>query len=169
MSVQQTRISSTATAPLWRDPDLLEKLYWEDELSLSEIAGRLGCHKSTVERWADRYGMELRPANDQKRQPSIWTNERGYTYAESTTNGHRGLVAIHELGAIHAGADPHDVFSPETEIHHRMAMPGGFDAPKLDVPGDVTVMDSHDHQVGHREDALERPPLEAILGAHDEG
>ena len=169
MSAHQTHISSTATAPLWRDSDLLKKLYWEDERSLSEIASQLGCHKSTVKRWADRHGMELRPANDQKRHPSIWTNADGYTYAESTTDGHRGLIAIHELVAIHAGANPHEVFSSETEIHHRMAMPGKFDVPKLDIPGNVTVMDSHDHQVGHREDALERPPLEEILGDHDEG
>lgn len=169
MSVRRTQISSTATSSLWRDQNLLDKLYWEDELSLSEIASQLVCHKSTVKRWADRHGIELRPANDQKRHPSIWTNDKGYTYAESTADGYRGLVAIHELLAIHAGADPHEVFSSDTEIHHRMAMPGNFDAPKLDIPGDVTVVDSHAHQVGHREDALERPPLEVILGAHEEG
>lgn len=165
MASIQKKEDTTVSATPWRDnPELLEDLYWEYELSLSEIASSFGCHKCTVRKWAHRHEIQLRPPNDQKRHPSIWTNESGYTYADSSIDGDRGVVAIHELVAISTGADPHEVFSPETQVHHRLGVPGCFDTPKLDIPGNVTVMGAHEHQRRHQEGTHEHYTVEDIVG-----
>lgn len=119
MSTSPSSYFDTEPSPAWQDPDLLEILYWEHELSLRDIASRLGCSKTTVKRWADYYGLQLRPPNNQKEHPSFWTNPKGYSYAESTIDGDQAVVGIHELVAIANGADPNEVFRVDTQIHHR--------------------------------------------------
>lgn len=163
MASRSTSYSETEQTSPWHDPVLLETLYWEHDLSLREIATRLGCSKTTVNRWADHHGLQLRPPNNEKRHPSIWRNPAGYSYAEASVDGDREVVAIHELVAIADGADPSEVFSPDTQVHHHLGIPGEFDAPHLDIPGNVTVMEQSEHLQKHQAGTHEQPPVEEIL------
>jgi len=44
----------------WRDEDVLEQLYVNEELSTSEIAEILGCSPPTVRNWMEKFGIERR-------------------------------------------------------------------------------------------------------------
>lgn len=50
--------------PPWRDAELVESLYRDDELSTLEIAEEFGCSSSTVTKWMDRHGIEGRSAKE---------------------------------------------------------------------------------------------------------
>lgn len=163
MSETKRSESETESIPPWRDPDILETLYREQELSLREIASRFGCSKTTVNRWADRLGIQLRPPNHEKQHPSIWTNPKGYTYAETTVDGERALVAIHELVAIASGADPAKVFRPDTQVHYHLGVPGEFDSSHLDIPGNVSIMETQEHLQHHHAGTHEEPTIENLL------
>lgn len=71
--------SNTGPKYPWRDADLLEELYHERGHSTTEIAERLGCDKSTVWKWMDRYGIERRTREgDRPLEDRFWESvDRG--------------------------------------------------------------------------------------------
>lgn len=154
---------SLDSVPQWRDQETLEHLYSERECSIREIADELDCDYSTVRNWLLRFNIDLRPANHEKKHPSVSSNTAGYTYAKSEVDGHRGNVGLHELAAILGGEDPHYVFSPDTDVHHYIRIPSEFDAPQLDLPGNVDVMPTNEHQRRHREGTHDDPDVEEVL------
>jgi hypothetical protein len=156
-------VQSSSHAKPWRDPKLLEHLYWDRELSLREIGSKLGCDKSTVQRWAKRHGMELRLPNDKKMNPCISTNNGGYTYAKSSVGSDQYGVAIHQLTAILSGENPYEVFAENTHVHHHLSVPRSFEATQIDIPGNLTVMDSSEHQRKHQKETHSDPHLDDIL------
>lgn len=147
----------------WQDSKLLEYLYWDRELSLREISSKLGCSKSTVHRWAKRHGMELRLPNHEKPNPSISTNSGGYTYAKSCVGSDRYVVAIHQLTVILSGENPYKVFDENTHVHHHLGIPQDFEAAQIDIPGNLTVMDSSEHQRKHQKETHSDPDINDIL------
>jgi len=44
----------------WRDKERLERMYYEQGNSLSEMADKLDCDDRTVRLWMDKYGLERR-------------------------------------------------------------------------------------------------------------
>ena len=44
----------------YRDPELLRRLYWDEEKTCSEVAEELDCSTVSVERWLRRNGIETR-------------------------------------------------------------------------------------------------------------
>jgi|GEM_PF-3032635 len=54
----------------WRDRDLLHRLYWDEWMSIRDIADELGCDHKTVARWLKRHDIERRseghPAADRE-------------------------------------------------------------------------------------------------------
>lgn len=148
---------------LWRDPDVLEHLYWEREMSLREIADELGCHFSTVQKWAHRLEIELRPPNSEKTHPTVWTSSEGYTYYSARVGEQMKHVSQHELIALLAGYPPEEVFDGDTHVHHELRLPSSFDVSQLDIMGNLIVMDSAEHLRGHQTDAHEEPEIEDIL------
>ena len=68
----------------WRDRDLMEKLYADEERTISEIAEEFGCSPGTVIEWARKHGFSKR---DHKNSP--WRDkevlERLYVENELTT------------------------------------------------------------------------------------
>ena len=63
----------------WKDPDVLRRLYHDEEMSTREIADELGVSSSTVSNWLNRTSVKTRP-NTQKRSPKA----RGEAYDKST-------------------------------------------------------------------------------------
>lgn len=147
----------------WKDPKLLEQLYWDQELSLREVGSKLGCNRSTVQMWLQRYGIERRLPNDEKRDPCLSTNNGGYTYVTSAVGSDEDRVAIHQLAAISSGENPHEVFDENTHVHHHLGVPRDFDVTQIDIPGNVTVMDSSKHQRKHQKGTHSNPGLDEIF------
>lgn len=44
----------------WRDEDTFRRLYFDESLTLKDIAEKLGCSTWTVNTWRDEYGLEKR-------------------------------------------------------------------------------------------------------------
>lgn len=122
---------TTENQILWRDPDLLECLYWEKGLTQSEIADRLGCCVATVSKWMRR--LEV-PRRGPKIGPSKGRTADGYI---QFSDGERTVMA-HQLSAcLHT--DPYQVFDEQTVVHH------GNHHPFDNTPSNLEVMDRSDH------------------------
>lgn len=50
-----------------RDPEVLESLYWEKEMSLSEIAEELGVTAPTIHYQMNKHGVETRTIEKDRR------------------------------------------------------------------------------------------------------
>ena len=85
---------------------------------------------------------------------SYWINNRGYCYV---SDGEK-IVGIHVLLAIAEGADPHLVFSDETEVHHEIAS-----RVKVDHPKNVRVVTRTEHRQLHRSDATPPSPEQILF------
>lgn len=48
----------------YQDEDLLRELYWEDDLSHSEIAEELGCSRQLITHYFREYGIESRDKSE---------------------------------------------------------------------------------------------------------
>lgn len=48
------------TSSPWRDEDTMRELYLDEQLSTYDIASELDCSPSTVRKWLQRHGIELR-------------------------------------------------------------------------------------------------------------
>jgi len=107
----------------WKDKDRLRRLYWDEGLTLKEVADELGCEKTTVMNWMKRLDIERRLTPEDK--PAYYdTDTHGYERSKSKHNGHTYCVWIHQLVAIADGADPHKVFSGgEYNVHHINGIP----------------------------------------------
>ena len=46
--------------PLYKDPDVLERLYWYEGMSQKEIGNKLDCSATTVSKYMDKFGIETR-------------------------------------------------------------------------------------------------------------
>lgn len=46
--------------PIYRDPEWLREKYWEEEMSLNEMAEEAGCAYNAVWRWMDKHDIERR-------------------------------------------------------------------------------------------------------------
>lgn len=107
----------------WQDPEVLERLYWGEGMSLEEVADRLGCHFTTVNKWLNRHDIPKRTANQDK-PPSLTHISSGDRYYEGFAvrdpDGsqvrvyHHRLLAVAEYG-FDGVADKH--------IHHRNNIP----------------------------------------------
>lgn len=152
----------------WQVPAVLRSLYLKQGLSLREVGETLGCDRCTVRRWLLRFDIDTRPANDQKTQPCYSVNSAGYRYFSSEHNGDRARVAIHELVAIAGGADPHRVFSDETECHHRLRIPSSLNVGiHLDIPNNIEVLNAREHRQVHAENEYEQPHEDEVLDRAD--
>lgn len=62
-------------SPEYTDPDVLEELYWGEEMSMPEIAEKFGCHYVTIQRWMDKHDIEARDADPANRREKPWRDE----------------------------------------------------------------------------------------------
>ena len=108
-----------------QDPEILEALYWHEDLCMWQIAERLGCSESTVYRNMRKYGIDRRTAHEKRRQIVEYVNYSIDPDGYPIWNGHTHVdgfstISVHQLVAIADGADPHKVFSNgEYAVHHK--------------------------------------------------
>lgn len=134
-----------------KDPEILEALYWHEDLSMWQIAERLDCSETTVYRYMTQYGIERRGAAKSKRAYKTLlpyrVNQHGYPVwrANNEVDG-ASAVRVHQLLAIAEGCDPHKVFSSgEWQTHHKNGIK--FD----NRPGNIELLTAREHRQKHVE------------------
>jgi len=135
----------------WRDAATLEQLYWDEGLSLDDIADRLGCSDVTVLNWMEKHDIERR-TEKRNRLPrpltvtSPGSTNQGYEFVwhdDHCVRHHRLLaVAEHGVEAVRGH-----------EIHHRNGIPWD------NRPSNLAVVGSSEHGCIHSpEPARESTP-----------
>lgn len=105
----------------YRCGDTLRELYCEQGLTTYEVADRLNTDASTVRYWMDKNDIERQPVghNARLRPAAHYFDNRGYEIVSSRTGDERGSTTVHQLVLIAEGESPHEVFSPDTNTHHK--------------------------------------------------
>lgn len=72
------------------DPDVIERLYCDDEQSIREIADLHGCSHTTVANRMEEYDIDRRPrGKGQRKEPSTYVRSDGYVAVRYQRNGTR--------------------------------------------------------------------------------
>lgn len=121
-----------------KDPDVVERLYWDEELSCKRIAGRLGCSPSAVRQTMLENDIPRRPPWKEP-EVSLYTAQSGY---ETVSCGNTAFH-FHRLLAIANGEDPHKVFSGEYHVHHKIPIPW------LNMPDNIELLTVSEHMSLH--------------------
>lgn len=102
----EIRSDPTKTEP-YRDKETLEKLYWVEKLSMSEIADRLDTSLTTVHYWMNEHDIERRTRNKggwdsprMKPYARFTTSPQGYEQWESNFKNERDTLRHHRLLAV---------------------------------------------------------------------
>lgn len=134
-----------------KDPEILEALYWHEDLSMWQIAERLDCSETTVYRYMTQYGIDRRAAAARKTGLSRYSRYRvdgdGYPIwsANQNTDG-ASSVRVHQLLAIAEGCDPHKIFSGgDWHVHHKNGIK--FD----NRPTNIELLTASEHRLKHVE------------------
>lgn len=85
----------------WRDKETLERMYYDERMSLNEVADKLDCDDEKVRRWMKKYGLERRDLSESHKTltPCLYTNTDGYVISCSSNKMHENPdeVRIHRL------------------------------------------------------------------------
>jgi len=101
--------------PEYRDADRLRELYWDEGMSLSEVADTLSCSTSSIRKWMKHHDIPRRDGKD-KYPPRFHTHVSGYERWRHKTGGKRHSVRVHRLLAVAKyGFDP----VKDMDVHHK--------------------------------------------------
>jgi len=149
---------STHSEP-WKDPELLESLYWGEDMPLWKMAERWGCDRSTVGYWMNKHGIDKRGRGHidrnvgrslQPRGPPLKVNRDGYeVFSVNDKIDDVSTFFHHQLLAIADGADPDRVFDDGHNIHHINRIPWDNRTENLEV------LTKSEHAKIHYEDNLQ--------------
>lgn len=102
---------------VWWDEDKIRHLYVEEELSLKEVAKRLGCSIATIHNVMEEYGIERREANGGEKGHALYKRSKGYKQWVDNQDYDKTTVSVHQVLAC-VDNDPHEVFSDGIHVHH---------------------------------------------------
>jgi predicted XRE-type DNA-binding protein len=111
------------------DPDTLRRLYWDEGMSQAEMAEVLPVTQSGVKYWMNKHDIETKTAEQaaaescRANSANYTLNNRGYHVWRSRENGREIAVGIHRLLAVAEGADPYEIFTGGTHVHHKNSIP----------------------------------------------
>lgn len=116
--------------PAYRSKETLRQMYYEDEMTIQEMADEFGCTKTTVCYWMDKYDMQRRYSGTLKERFEqyhekdanengcwLWQNqpdEWGYgtiTDGDKTRKAHRVAFDLYR-------DEPLPEFSPDAQVNH---------------------------------------------------
>lgn len=123
----------------WRDPDILERLYWGEGRTIREIADELGCSRHAISYNMDKHGMETRKNSHQKPCHYRTQGRDGYEVWNTGHGGDQWTVRVHRLLAVSMfGFDA----VADKDVHHRNGVPWDNRPENLEVVehGDHTSM-----------------------------
>lgn len=110
----------TATEPEpWHDKEKLERLYWDKQLDMYEIAERFDIGENTVRYWMEKHDIP-RYRYHREGKKLVYTQRRGYETVQMDTDNGVRRCKIHRLNALAWGMiDMDELFKPKVDIHHK--------------------------------------------------
>jgi len=147
----------SATKKRYKDPQVLRALYWEEDLTLQEIAERYNVHEKTIWEWFERYDIDRHGSTGgdntgpRVNKVAYGDDASGYCVWSGTTDMDGfSTTFVHQLLAVADGADPHKVYSSgEYHVHHKNGV-------KWDNrPENLEVLTAEEHAKKHP-DKLEK-------------
>jgi len=137
-------MSSTQQSRAYRDEETLRELYWDEGMSLTDVADRLGCTSQTVRRWMKKHDIDRRPGKD-KRPPRFHTHVSGYERWRHKSCGERYSVRVHRLLAVaEYGFDE----VKNKDVHHENHIPWDN---RIE---NISLVKHDDHGKMHRDDQI---------------
>lgn len=146
----------------YRDKEWLRSRYWDDEMSMSEIAEVCDCTKETIRRWIHRHDIDVRDRSeavrlqwdgaDERREkigqifaehhrtihPFLFIDNEGYNVAGSADgNGGSEFVRMNRLLATLLVDDITDLRG--MHVHHKNGVPW------LDIEENLEVLTPAEH------------------------
>ena len=114
-------MGAESQSPLWRNEEIMERLYLEKGWSSTKIAEKLGCVPSTVCTWLDKHGIEKRNSGnfahrDDPRSPNYRTRN-GYCRIRTRAMGYDETFNVHRLQATLLVDDLSELEGKE--VHHK--------------------------------------------------
>ena len=101
------------------NPETLSALYWEQDLSLGEIASRAGVAKSVIHYHMEKHDIKRRTPYTE-RPPHFRTDADGYEELKHLFEGTLHRVLVHRLAAVAwFGFDA----VAGNDVHHRNSVP----------------------------------------------
>lgn len=92
---------------VYQDKETLKELYWEEEMSLYDIADKFGVNQVTIMNWMDKFGLERRErtkaigvAKGSDPVPMKIHQTRGHRVWQHRHDNEYNEVAIHRLTAV---------------------------------------------------------------------
>jgi len=131
----------------------LRELYWEDGLSLRDVADELDVSDNSVRSWMDHYGIE-RPSRAESvrvNRAGFRTDARGYEVWHTSHGQTHIRLTVHRLLAIANDADPRSVFDGDHHVHHRNGVPWD------NRPDNVELLTLGEHRRVHAKERAEDP------------
>lgn len=129
----------------YKDKNLMEELYINQNLSLEEVADELNASYNTIRKWVHKHGLEkehtMSTKKCLKRPPEYGYNGEGYEYVANIFKGEKYRFLIHRLVAVaEYGYD--DV--SDSIVHHKNEV-------KWDNrPSNLEVMSQSEHAKLHK-------------------
>jgi len=136
----------------YKDREWLSNKYYEEDVSVPEIADECDVKSQTIYYWMDKFGLE--------RDATKWGHksrvERATLYLtrdghERWTSKHREngervtkTVLVHQLLAIAEGESPFKIFSERVNVHHENEIPWD------NRPENISVLGVWEHMKTHR-------------------
>lgn len=138
----------------YTNPDTLQRLYHDEDMSQREIAAELDCSQAVVSKYMKKHDIDRpKSRNDPTRAPTHKFDKMGepvgteYETICVTVDYKPIKFYIHRLLAVATGdLDPSDFGDSNTVVHHKTDH--GLD----NRPENIAVMDRGDHQTMHNEE-----------------
>lgn len=124
----------------YRDAEVLERLYWDKDLTLEEMAEKLDTSAGTISKWMSKLDIETNDKGRGRNKTNycnFYTNKNGY---EVCHGGNDETVSIHRLVAV---AENRQI--ENKDIHHKNEIPWDNRPSNLEPCTHEEHMDKHSY------------------------
>ena len=132
-------MSSTQQSRAYRDEETLRELYWDEGMTLKEIADKFDTGNTTINTWMKKNGIDRRTAAQDK-PVHYRTDDSGYEKWRHDTNGTQYNLAVHRLVMVaEEGFDAVEGM----HVHHKNEIPWD------NRPSNLELMEMKEHMSHH--------------------
>lgn len=125
----------------------IKKLYWDDKMSVRQVADELGKGKSTIDKYMRELNIPRRGRTEALGDGvGMYTEKRGYEILYGRVGQRNRTVRVHSLVAIANGTDPSEIFGgiEGKIVHHRNGIPWD------NRPSNLETMSQSEHAELHQ-------------------